>query len=372
MTIAMTKGTGFYFDGITSARHEVSVSLLSETLLIIDARDDELAEWPYAEIAHLTAPKHILRLGLRGEPTLARLEVHDPDFAHAIDERATTVDRSGATDRRARMRVIALSLLAMLSLVAVAVFVIPELAARLAPLLPVEAEHRLGEAVNNQVRSMLDNRKLGDRLVCGSQPGEQAGQAALDSMVARLSRTAPLVLPLKLAVIRRTEANAIALPGGYIYVFQGLLTKAENPDELATVIAHEIGHVVQRDGTRSVLQGAGLSLLFGMLLGDFVGGGAVVIAAKTLIQSSHSREVEAAADAFATRLVAEAGGNAAALGTILKRIEGDRKPGTRIWLDHPLVEERIRAINASAPPRSGPPLLDAEQWAALKQICAER
>jgi Zn-dependent protease with chaperone function len=255
--------------------------------------------------------------------------------------------------------------------VAVAVYVIPELAARLAPLLPAEAEHRLGEAVNSQVRTMLDTRKLGDRLVCGSQPAGRAGQAALDTMVARLSRAAPSIVPLKLAVIRRPEANAIALPGGYIYVFQGLLTKAENPDELATVIAHEIGHVVQRDGTRSVLQGAGLSLLFGMLLGDFVGGGAVVIAAKTLIQSSHSREVEAAADAFSTRLVGQAGGNAAALATILKRIEGDRKPGTRIWLDHPQVDDRVRAINANARPPSGPPLLDDGQWAALKQICAE-
>jgi Zn-dependent protease with chaperone function len=367
----MTKGMGFYFDGITSARHEVSVSLLSETLLVVDARNDELAEWPYADIAHLTAPKHILRLGLRGEPTLARLEIHDPAFAAAIDDRATTVDRSGATDRRARMRVIALSLVAMLSLVAVAVFVIPELAARLAPLLPVEVEHRLGKAVNSQVRSMLDTRKLGERLVCGSQPAGRAGQAALDTMVARLSRNAPLDLPLKLAVIRRAEANAIALPGGYIYVFQGLLVKAENPDELATVIAHEIGHVVHRDGTRSVLQGAGLSLLFGMLLGDFVGGGAVVIAAKTLIQSSHSREVEAAADAFGTRLVAQSGGDAAALAAILMRIDGDKKPGTRIWLDHPQVEDRVRAIKANARPRSGPPLLNAEQWAALKQICAE-
>jgi len=367
----MMKGSGYYFDGATSARHEVSVDLLSETLLIVDARGDELAEWPYADIAHLMAPKHILRLGLYGSPTLARLEVHDPTFAAAIDERAVTVDRSGATDRRARMRVITLSLMAMLSLVAFAVFIIPELAARLTPLLPASVEQRLGEAVNSQVRSMLDTRKLGDQLVCGSQPAEHTGQAALDSVVARLSRVAPLAAPVKVAVIRRPEANAIALPGGHIYVFQGLLAKAENPDELATVIAHEIGHVVRRDGTRSMLQSAGLSLFFGMLLGDFVGGGAVVIAAKTLIQSSHSREVEAAADAFGTHLVAQAGGDAAALGVILTRIERDRKPGTRIWLDHPLVQDRVRAINAIAPPKSGPPLLDAEQWAALKQICAK-
>ena len=105
-------------------------------------------------------------------------------------------------------------------------------------------------------------------------------------------------VPLKVQVVRRPEANAIALPGGYIYVFQGLVDRAKEPDELAGVIAHEIGHVAHRDGTRSVLQGAGLSLLFGMLLGDFVGGGAVVLAARTILQTSYTREVETAADAL--------------------------------------------------------------------------
>ena len=87
-------------------------------------------------------------------------------------------------------------------------------------------------------------------------------------------------------------------PGGHVYVFEGLLAKSETPDELAGVIAHEMGHVVHRDGTRAVLESAGLSFLFGMMLGDFVGGGAVVIAAKTVLSSSYSRHAEAAADAL--------------------------------------------------------------------------
>jgi len=367
----MDKGHGIYFDGITSARHEVTVELAPETLVVVDARDDELAEWPYADVEQLAAPKHMLRLGLRGQPVLARLEIHDTDFAAALDKRAVTVDRTGATSRRARTFVVLWSLAATLALVAVAIFVVPELAARLAPLVPAGLERRLGEGIDAQVRSMLDTRKLGDRLVCGIQPAEHAGQAALDTLVGRLSRATPLEAPLTLALIRRPEANAITLPGGRIYVFQGLLAKAENPDELAGVVAHEVGHVVARDGMRSVLQGAGLSLLFGMLLGDFVGGGAVVIASRTLIQTSYSREVEAAADAFAARLVAGIGGDAAALGTILTRIDGDRKPGTRIWLDHPQVQDRVRAINLIAGPKTGTPLLDVEQWAALRRICTE-
>ena len=82
-------------------------------------------------------------------------------------------------------------------------------------------------------------------------------------------------------------------------MFEGLIDKSESADELAGVIAHEIGHVAHRDGTRSLLQAAGLSFLFGMLLGDFVGGGAVVIGARAVLQSSYSREVESAADRYA-------------------------------------------------------------------------
>lgn len=364
----MSKGTGIYFDGITSARREVTVELTPETLLIVDSRGDDLAEWPYSDIQHLLAPKHILRLATIGEP--ARLEIHDPTFAAAIDDRALTVDRSGAADRRARSRVIAWSVAATLSLIIVAVLIVPELAARLAPLVPSGVERQLGEAVDARVRAMLDTHNLGDRLVCGLHPAERAGQAALDSLVLRLAQAAALPDQLKLSVVRRAEPNAIALPGGHIYVFEGLLARTERPDELAAILAHEIGHVVNRDGTRAVLQGAGLSLLFGTLLGDFVGGGAVVIAAKTLIQSSYSREAETAADAFGTRLMAEIGGDPKALGRILARIEGNRMPGARIWLDHPHVEDRVRAIDAVAPPAIGTTLLDPEQWSALKRICA--
>ena len=53
-------------------------------------------------------------------------------------------------------------------------------------------------------------------------------------------------IKLKTAVIRKSEANAIALPGGHIYVFEGLIEQAKSPAELAGVIGHEIGHVTAR------------------------------------------------------------------------------------------------------------------------------
>src|SRR4029078_9270489 len=153
-------------------------------------------------------------------------------------------------------------------------------------------------------------------------------------------------LPISLHpfVVRDSEANAITLPGGYIYVFQSLIDKAESPHEPARVIAHKVGHAAHRDGTRAVLQAAGLSLLFGILLGDFVGGGAVVLAAKTILQTSYSRQVETAAGGHGVLLMARIDADARGLGRFLSRIAGTTHPGPKILLDHPEPRDRVAAI----------------------------
>ena len=156
-----------------------------------------------------------------------------------------------------------------------------------------------------------------------------------------------------------------------MYVYQGLVREARTPDELAGVIAHEIGHVAHRDGTRTIMQGAGVALMFGMLLGDFIGGGAVVVAAKTLLRTSYSREVEAAADGYAVVLMTKIGGDPRALATILSRIAGGTHAGPKILADHPETRDRIVAIEAMASSTPRRSLLNQTEWAALKSICAE-
>ena len=216
-----------------------------------------------------------------------------------------------------------------MSLLLGAIFGVPALADRIAPLVPLSAERWLGEAVDRQARAMLDKGDGSRPFECGGGAGEAEGKAALAKLIGKLEVMAALPIPLDAKVVRRSDANAVALPGGRIYVFQGLVDRAENADELAGIIAHEIGHVAHRDGTRSVLQAAGLSFLFGMLLGDFVGGGAVVMGARAVLQSSYSREVESAADRYAVDLVTRSGGDPRALGVVLDRIAGANHPGWR-------------------------------------------
>lgn len=365
----MTFGNGIFFDGVTSARHAVAITLTEASLRVADAQGQLLADWPYRDLESMAAPETVLRLGLKRSAIAARLEIRDPALMAEIDDRADGIDRTGTMARRQRGSVIAWTLAATVSLVLVAWFGIPVIAERLTPVIPAALERKLGDAVNMQMRAMLDSENAGDRFECGGGRGEAAGRAAFDKLIRRLEAQGGLSNSVRAFVVRKPDANAIALPGGTIYVFQGLIAKAQNADEVAGVIAHEMGHVFHRDGTRSVLQSAGLSFLFGMLLGDFVGGGAVVMAAQTVLQSSYTRDVETAADAYAVDLMNRSGGNARALATILTRIGGATEPGMKILMDHPDTRLRVAVINARAGNPTGAPLLDAGEWAALKRIC---
>jgi Zn-dependent protease with chaperone function len=348
----------------------VLVELSSRGLVVRDAEERAmLARWPYNELDQLAAPDGMLRISRAGSRRLARLEVREPALIAAIDEASVPVDRSGAAERRTRIKVVVWACVATVSLLLAAVFGVPALAGKIAPLVPLRAERWLGEAVDMQARKMLDKSDTSRPFECGNEEG----RAALATLMGKLEAAAGLPIPLDTKVVRRSDPNAIALPGGHIYVFEGLVEKSENPDELAGVIAHEIGHVAHRDGTRSILQSAGLSFLFGMLLGDFVGGSAVVIGARAVLQSSYSRDVEGAADRYGADLLNRAGGDVRAFGAILDRIAGAIHPGAELLSDHPDTKARVAVINSVTPAARPPrPLLDGDEWRALKRICTAR
>jgi predicted Zn-dependent protease len=363
------RGPAVYYDGVTAARHDVTVDLGSQGLRIEGADGTLLAEWPYNALETLSAPEDVLRLGRARNPLLARLEIRDRDLAAAVDQRSVLVDRSHRIERKLRARVVFWSLAATAALVIVGIVGMPRIAARVAPLLPYSMEHKFGAAIERQAQTSLDTQKDGITFECGRAAAEQSGRTAFAKLMGEIETAAGLPIALSAMVVRRPDTNAITLPGGYIFVFKGLLDNAQTPDELAGVIAHEVGHVAHRDALRSVLQAAGLSFLFGMVLGDFVGGGAVIFAARTILQMSYSRAVEAAADAYGVALMMKMGGDPRALAAILLRIAGTTHPGPKLLIDHPETRDRVTAIEAMAKPGPRRALLSEADWRALKSIC---
>jgi Zn-dependent protease with chaperone function len=379
-----TSGSAIFFDGMTSARRTVTVELGATALRVRGPAGEALAEWSYGGLAAYAAPDGVLRLGRAKSPVLARLEIHDRELAAAFTAHAGRVKQFGAVEPRTRVNVVGWSLAAVTSAVMVALFGVPAIVERVAPIVPVRVEQRLGASVDAQVRALLIDRSKKTAFECGDGAGA-ASRAAFDKLVRRLETTAALPVPINASVVRRSEVNAIALPGGRVYVFEGLVDKANTPDELAGVIAHEMGHVAHRDGVRAVIQAGGLTFLFGMLIGDFSGGGAAVIAMRTVLQFSYSRETEAAADAWGAGLMVKLERDPRALGDILMRIASTDGPTAKILLSHPEARARAAAIETiarstnvrpAAAPRSdgtgdapSEALLTAAEWGALKKIC---
>ena len=147
-------------------------------------------------------------------------------------------------------------------------------------------------------------------------------------------------------------ANALALPGGTIIVTDQLVKLAESDDEIAGVIAHEIGHVTGRHSLKQVYRILGVGFMIGVIGGDssqIVDD--FVTQASALQTLSYSRGFEAEADADSVALMVEAGRDPTAFVDLLDRIgkkagRGSKKTG---WLStHPGTDDRREAVEKLA------------------------
>jgi predicted Zn-dependent protease len=129
-------------------------------------------------------------------------------------------------------------------------------------------------------------------------------------------------------IVDLPEPNAFALPGGHVYVSRGILALANDEDELANVIAHEVIHVAARHHAQRQARAAGVGLLAlpGLLAGAILPGalGAVVSAPFAVAGAgaiaSYSRDQELEADEFGQKISAEAGYDPKALGVFLDEL----------------------------------------------------
>jgi beta-barrel assembly-enhancing protease len=174
----------------------------------------------------------------------------------------------------------------------------------------------------------------------------------------------------------RKTVNAFATPGGYLYVYRGLLEMAQNEAELAGVMAHETGHVVARHAARSLVAAYGLDAVVAMAVGNNPGLIAQIgsgIASKGLMLA-HSREDETEADEYGARYAGAAGYDPHGLVTFFQRLmqqSGDAKGVLAYLSDHPATSDRIEHVNAFIAQQAIPgSALNAEAYARVRQRLA--
>ena len=350
-------GTAIYFDGTSSRRHLVTLAF--NDALAINADEHTLAAWPYADIRRADGPSGMLRLSCLTAPALARLEIHDAAVAAELAARCTQLDEN-LPGRRGVAAIVGWSLAAAASIVAVVLFGVPLAADRLTPLIPPALERRLGDVAEGQVKILFGNK------ICSNAPG----RAAFNKLVDAIREAAGMDVSIQTAVLSTPIPNAFALPGGKVYLFSGLLAKADNADEIAGVLAHELGHLQHRDNTRNLIYNGGTSFLIGLLFGDVTGSGALIFASRSLVTASYSREAEQNADTFSIDVMHRLGRSPKPMGELLFRVTGKQVDNTlSVLSNHPLTEDRLKRMSDEDRPPSGPPLLTAEEWTALKAIC---
>jgi Zn-dependent protease with chaperone function len=350
-------GASIFYDGASSRRRAVQLALNDR--LEISENGTRLAIWPFAEIRRADGVAGILRLSCVAAPSLARLEVRDAALAAALNLRCPHLD-DNAPGRHGVTAIVGWSVAAAVSIVAMIWFGLPLAADRLAPLVPSALERRIGDAAEGQIVILF-----GGKTCSGA-----AGRAAFNKLMKEISAAAGFDAPVRSTVLDTPVPNAFALPGGKVYLFSGLLVKANDPDEIAGVLAHELGHVRHRDNMRNMIYSGGTSFLIGLLFGDVTGSGAMIFASRSLFTASYSREAEQGADDFSISVMHGLGRPTKPMGDLIFRITGNQADKTLSFLaNHPLTEDRLKHLTDENRPASGAALLTDQEWTALKAIC---
>lgn len=352
-----------FFEGDRPVGEEISLHIASG-MLQIGLDDGRILRWPVADVRQMpdTAGKKGAILRLKSDP-LARLFVTDLSLLRHLPNRFRRAPPKG------RSRLMAWAVAAVAAVALQIGVLIPLLADNMATFIPPAGERALGEATFGHIREALDDTGLAPVALCEAP----AGQNALKDLVARLDAPTDDGQKINIAVLDHEMVNAFALPGGYVVLFRGLIEAADGPDEVAAVLAHEIGHVVSRDPTRHALRSAGSIGVLGLLLGDFAGGAAVLFLTERLIAAQYSQGAEAGADRFAHEVLARAGVSPGALGDMFesfRRKYGDRDGVAAHFLSHPALGERIEAARAAVDDGAEyQPAMSGADWAALQGIC---
>lgn len=156
------------------------------------------------------------------------------------------------------------------------------------------------------------------------------------------------------AVLDDPDLNAFALPGGYVYIYSGLLNRLTE-GETAAVLAHEVGHVAAKHSVKKMQSVLGYNLLMGLALAGFGPRNPelaqeIANASGTvydLLLRGYGREDELLADKLAVRYLFKAGYDPDSMVRALEILMRESGPGGRMFeilSTHPRMQERIRRV----------------------------
>ena len=175
---------------------------------------------------------------------------------------------------------------------------------------------------------------------------DNAADSALKQITDRLIKALDTTnYRYEFTIIKNDQINAFTIPGGNIYVFSELMKVAETPEEVAAVLAHEIGHAEKRHVVTKLIQELSITAIVGILSG---GDPSVLTEVLTsIIGNTFSRSQEEEADKFAMELLEKANISPKSLARFFERLNEkdlDYDENLEILMTHPHNDKRIEQV----------------------------
>jgi len=362
---------GQFSDGKSATSQPVRVGFAKNGVTIEVPDRAEPLLWPYGALksSEPLTPNAIEALITYPHQPGAALFVADPRFARQLAEAAPQLTARAERWRAARPWLWAAVALFLVVGAVMALQLSP--ARAIASMLPESARDTVGKQV---LKSFTANRRI-----CSSPDGDRA----LQKLVKRLSDTVEPNGQFEVSIVDWSLMNAFAVPGENIIVTRRLIETAKSPEELAGVLAHEMGHGLALHPESGMVRALGLSALVQLFIG---GGGTVSNLGVTLAQLAYTRQAEEEADEIALKMLRDAEIAPAGLAAFFRRIQqkaeervarksrGD-EPDSRnggglfdLLRSHPRTENRLRRVESveDYPTRQA---LSEREWSALQSIC---
>ena len=352
-----------YSDGKSAHARNATVRATDKGLEISVENSAQKYLWSYASLSAaepIRAHSVDVLITSSSQPG-ASVFVPAPEFAADLSRRVPRLSARRARWRHARYWVMAG--LALIGLIVAALFAGWSPLRSMAAMLPDSWRGRLGQEA---ISSMTEGYK---------KCTDADGVAALASLTERLAKGSGKSSPFKVVVYDWSLMNAFAVPGDQIVVTKGLIDKAQSADEVAGVLAHEMGHGIEMHPETGIIRAIGLAAAVELMLGG--SSGALANAGLLLAQLGYTRAAEREADQQALKLLRDAEISSDGLEAFFKRITQIEKDDTgldsavkkfNILRSHPPTEERAKMV-AAQPKYPATPALTDKEWSALRGIC---
>lgn len=346
-----------FFDGSSAKRYDIVPEVWQEGVSFSTGRGD--LAWRYEDLIRLWDYRPLDHLAFTHRKHQdSRLIIEEPELVAAVGRYAPDLlNRKKEGFRAARIAgVLAIGVIAVVTAI---YFLVPPITDTLARIVPWSFE------VEQQPKLAALEKVFGKR--CAAElPNEILG-----GLTDQLLSVSGFPHPIHVDVLDNKMNNAFALPGGRIVVMRGMIRKARTPSELSAVLAHEIGHVVNRDLTERWIRNNALGAITALVFGGNSG-----TLGDTLFQTglslSFSRSDEAAADRYSVDLLNQLDLDPSGGAAFFERLSKSGGLGEILpdYLNtHPESEGRAEYFREHG--TGTKQALSPADWLILKQICVK-